>query len=158
VDHAQTHKLLLVQMYSHSGEEMKKSEIKRIIAPTITQTHEIIFPIPGWDEREVKQEWPNTAEIIIAVISLLLSGISVVLAVLVLISRDRKEIRAASPPFLILILLGSIFLFCSTFAFMPNLSKKQNKKKKRCNFSITHLISSSFFFSVSETTCHLKVC
>lgn len=91
----------------------------QIVYPLGSQTEGFVYPAPSFDERKPftwRYFW-RTVEIIFTPIIGVFILSSLVLMLLTFQNSQRKAIRAASPLFLQLILLGSIFLYASYFAW-----------------------------------------
>jgi len=130
-DHSQTWEGLLVQFLSPENEtepvplnedfsdRVKANE--RIIVPSLAKTHDLIYPAPGWDEREFKQDFGEPIEIILLVIVVLMIVANIAWGIFTVVNWNHTAIRAASPSFLILVLFGSTLLCLSVITFLPNI-------------------------------------
>jgi len=130
-DHSQNWEGILVQFLSPKnetepvplGEDFsgKVGVTERIISPPLATTHDLIFPAPGWNEREFKQEFGTEMEVVLVVIVIVMILANIGWAVFTFKNWKHTVIRAASPSFLVLLLFGSILLYLSVLTFLPNL-------------------------------------
>jgi len=93
---------------------------ERVIAPVLGKTAELVYPLPKWHER-VYSEDLETGEIVILVMMLVLIAMSVIWMIFTIINWKKPTIRAASPVFLMMVLVGSIVLYLSVLTFFPHL-------------------------------------
>jgi len=99
----------------------KVPSTERVILPALAKTHDLIYPAPNWDEREFKQEFGKPIEIVLVAIVLVMIVANICWAIFTIVNWKNPVILAASPSFLILVLLGSILLYLSVLTFLPNL-------------------------------------
>lgn len=93
-----------------------------IIAPYETATTEHIYPEPEWFERKYDKNRYKNTEIAFIVVTVLCIALNVFWAVFVIIKRENKTIKAGSPIFLIIILVGSTIAYTYNFVVLPSLS------------------------------------
>eukprot|EP01121_Diplochlamys_sp_Union-15-3_P015635 TRINITY_DN5213_c0_g1_i2.p1 TRINITY_DN5213_c0_g1~~TRINITY_DN5213_c0_g1_i2.p1 ORF type:complete len:406 (+),score=48.55 TRINITY_DN5213_c0_g1_i2:863-2080(+) len=92
-----------------------------MVGPPETQRDEIVYPMPTWKERVFDNSYGSTAEIVVTVIVLFFILLSMAFIVFTVVKWNHPVIRAASPSFLIVVLVGSFFAYASVFTFMPSL-------------------------------------
>jgi len=92
-----------------------------IIAPVSAQTEAFIYPIPKWEERYQEEFGDDAAELVLIVFIILFMILSLGFIVALIPFWNHKAIKAASPPFILFILLGSLVLYASAFTFLPHL-------------------------------------
>jgi len=130
-DHSQSWENLFVQFLAPENETEPLEQYadylpnaisnERVILPALAKTHELIFPAPGWDEREFKQDFGDTIEYVLVVIILVMIVANICWACYTIYHWDNSVICAASPTFLMLVLFGSVLLYLSVLTFLPNL-------------------------------------
>jgi len=91
------------------------NDTRYVVGPAQASNIAPILPIPKWDERHVVNDY-SSLEIAIITISFIFVVISISIGVFVIIQMDEKIIRYSSPPFLLSLLLGSIFIYVSVIA------------------------------------------
>jgi len=88
------------------------------VAPSSVATSLAVIPAPTWDERVDDDGWYDTAgEIVITTIASILIVLTFATTLFVAVNHKNPVISAASPPFLILILLSSCFLYSTTIVW-----------------------------------------
>lgn len=93
-----------------------------IISPYETATVEHIYPEPEWFERQYDKNRYKTAEIVFMTITTLCIVSNFIWAFFILINRNRTTIKAGSPLFLYIILIGSTIAYLYNFVSLPSLS------------------------------------
>jgi 7 transmembrane sweet-taste receptor of 3 GCPR/Periplasmic binding protein len=89
------------------------------VGPPRARVTKPVFPEPTWQERVYSPAFFDyTSEIVIAVFIGLAILVSLFFMLFVVIYRHHDVIRASSPLFCLIILLGSIFVYCSIFCWM----------------------------------------
>jgi hypothetical protein len=91
----------------------------QIVYPLGAATANFIFPAPTFDERIfIPNYMGKVPELVLAAVTALFIMLSIILIGVVLIFREEKAIVAASPLFLIAILIGSILLYGSYYTWV----------------------------------------
>jgi len=89
-----------------------------VVAPERIASALAIIPAPTWSERNEDAGWyTEGSEIAITTLACVLIVLSFALIVFVVVKRDHAVLSAASPPFLVLILLASCLLYSTTIAW-----------------------------------------
>jgi len=83
-----------------------------VVGPTQASNANLIAPAPTWAERVYDSSYSD-AEIAFMTLSCLFIALSVAFMIVVLALRNTSLIAASMPPFLLFILLGSIFVYLS---------------------------------------------
>jgi 7 transmembrane sweet-taste receptor of 3 GCPR len=88
------------------------------VAPEEVASVFAVIPAPTWEERIEDDGWyQSVGEIIITALACVLITLSLGLIVFVIVKRNNQVLTAASPPFLVLILLASCFTYASTITW-----------------------------------------
>eukprot|EP01129_Flabellula_baltica_P015302 TRINITY_DN766_c0_g1_i2.p1 TRINITY_DN766_c0_g1~~TRINITY_DN766_c0_g1_i2.p1 ORF type:complete len:719 (-),score=99.47 TRINITY_DN766_c0_g1_i2:266-2422(-) len=84
-----------------------------IISPLGSSTLNLIYPFPGWEERETITGYlSRIEEIVIFVLTVVLGLFSVIMGILILsFKKQFYSIRASSPTFILLMLVGSLIMY-----------------------------------------------
>lgn len=100
---------------------MNSTKVNNVIGPALAAADTLVYPIPSWDERIFNPKWGNGTEIAGAVL-MCIGGVATIAWIIFLIVHwNHRVIVAASPLFLLTILLGSLIVYVSIFSWMPNL-------------------------------------
>jgi cell division protein FtsB len=92
-----------------------------VVGPALAAVEQLIYPIPTWEERIFAPKWGHGVEIAGAVLMAIGGAVNVAWIIFLIIHWNHRVIVAASPLFLLAMLLGSLIVFVSIFSWMPNL-------------------------------------
>lgn len=95
--------------------------VDRINGPALASTSQLIYPIPSWKERIFDPKWGKPTEIAGAVLCAIGIATSLFWMGFVVYNWKDRAIRAASPVFLLALLLGSLIVQISIVTWMPGL-------------------------------------
>ena len=112
--HRQTLASLVIQYLSNAT-------ISNVIGPALAADDALIYPMPTWSERIFNPKWGSGVEIAGAVLMALGGASTVAWVIFLFVHWRHRVIVAASPLFLLTILLGSLVVYISIFNWMPNL-------------------------------------
>jgi len=76
---------------------------------------ELVYPFPSWEEREISARDWDEAGIIICIVTFLCILVSIVYIVFTIKFRESAAVKADSPIFLIIIVVGAILIQCVCF-------------------------------------------
>lgn len=101
------------ELYPFAQVQYTEMALPEIIYPLIASTQDTVYPIPVWEERASKlyAYWQPAEKAVVGIAGILMFvtvGFMVMVAVL---SNRHRVIKAASPPFLLLFLFGSLLLY-----------------------------------------------
>jgi len=158
-DHSQSWENLFVQFLSPPNDTEPVEQYgnflphvlgtERVISPALAKTHELIYPAPGWNERVFKREFGDAIEIVLVAIVLVMIVANICWCIFTIKFWNHTVIRAASPSFLILVLLGSIMLYLSVLSFLPNLINDTLCKLRAWLLGIGFVVVFGAFFAKS---------
>lgn len=83
---------------------------KNILSPAVVSNASIVYPMPTWEERIESKKY-HPAEITMSVFLVLGMINSIAWAIFIIIFRKERKIAAASPLFLISMIIGMFILF-----------------------------------------------
>lgn len=109
-------------------------ETHNALAPYTISNESLIYPIPTWKERSPRTKY-GALEIVVMIFAILSILNSIGWLVYVVYNRERKEIAANSPIFLISLLIGSILVYISIFFWTPT-----HKSSVGCNLQVAFLL------------------
>jgi hypothetical protein len=92
-----------------------------VIGPALAAAEALIYPMPTWEERVFDPKWGHGTEIAAAVLMCLGGAATIGWLVFLAAHWKNRVITAASPLFLVTIILGSLIVYISIFSWMPNL-------------------------------------
>ncbi len=91
----------------------------QLVLPIASSASDVVYPIPGWNERTEQVYWYSTAtELAIAIIAGTLFLGCIALVVLFIVWRNKPQIVASSPLFISLIITGGAMMYASLFFWM----------------------------------------
>lgn len=100
--------------------QLDETKELQIIYPLSSATAAYAFPAPVFRDRTYTYNYLHTgAEITLGTICAVLTIISIVLGIILIIYQDLKPLAAASPLFLGIILIGSIFMYTAYWTWLP---------------------------------------
>eukprot|EP00028_Trichosphaerium_sp_Am-I-7-wt_P004387 CAMPEP_0168532174 /NCGR_PEP_ID=MMETSP0405-20121227/16027_1 /TAXON_ID=498012 /ORGANISM="Trichosphaerium sp, Strain Am-I-7 wt" /LENGTH=406 /DNA_ID=CAMNT_0008557399 /DNA_START=430 /DNA_END=1647 /DNA_ORIENTATION=- len=91
-----------------------------IIGPPATKQADLIYPMPKWHERVFDPKYGHWTEILVTVLAILFFAINIGWAVFLPVNLESPKVKASSPLFMGLMLVGSCLLYGSVFAMLPN--------------------------------------
>jgi 7 transmembrane sweet-taste receptor of 3 GCPR len=100
------------------GAQKNRTYQSEIVIPAASRTANLVYPIPQYDQRVFEQSWySSAAEIAVAVVAGVAILVSLCLTLLVAVQWHRPVWVAAQRIFLMVLLLGTIFVYCSTYVW-----------------------------------------
>jgi len=106
----------LVVQYTHNA------TLHHVIGPALAAADSLIYPMPTWSERVFNPKWEANGTEVASVVLICFGGVSsLAWALFLLIFWRNRVVYAASPLFLLTILIGSVLVYVSIFTWMPNL-------------------------------------
>lgn len=112
------------QWGQNSAREVASLQLDRdyadnVIYPLNSVTKTMLYPLPTWSERvQTISYMSDTLDIIFASLAAVGVAVSIILIGFVWKFRERKILLAASPLFLIIILVGTILMYLTIFAWL----------------------------------------
>lgn len=101
-----------------------RNNVLQLIYPLGSSSAEFVYPIPALNQRTFTYNYMGTpVEIAFAVITSILIAFSIALLIVIFVYRENKVIFASAPVFLMLILAGSIIIYCTVYAWQIHTSK-----------------------------------
>eukprot|EP00029_Vermamoeba_vermiformis_P004299 TRINITY_DN1483_c1_g1_i1.p1 TRINITY_DN1483_c1_g1~~TRINITY_DN1483_c1_g1_i1.p1 ORF type:complete len:628 (+),score=68.02 TRINITY_DN1483_c1_g1_i1:1371-3254(+) len=87
-----------------------------LVLPIDSSASDVVYPMPGWNERTEQISWYSTAtELAIVIIAGTLFMCCIALTILFAVWRDKPQIIASSPLFIELIISGGAMMYASLF-------------------------------------------
>lgn len=111
----------------------------QILAPLVASTGEYIYPAPTWDERFQRlASYDTIAEkVMVGIVGTFMATSVLLIGFVIIFGQRHPFVRAASPPFLVLMLVGTLMIYTAVVLWnlFPSFAA--------CN-SVAWLLSSGF--------------
>eukprot|EP01122_Echinamoeba_exundans_P006361 TRINITY_DN1767_c0_g1_i4.p1 TRINITY_DN1767_c0_g1~~TRINITY_DN1767_c0_g1_i4.p1 ORF type:complete len:809 (+),score=184.95 TRINITY_DN1767_c0_g1_i4:215-2641(+) len=101
------------ELYPFTQVQYNDQALSEIIYPLIASTQDTVYPIPLWEERSQRlyAYWQMSEKAIVGLAGIFMILTFAMMLFVVILSNRHRVIKAASPPFLLLFLFGSLLLY-----------------------------------------------
>lgn len=101
------------ELYPFAQVQYNERALPEIVYPLIASTVDLVYPIPLWEERSQRlyAYWQGSEKAIVGIASIFMIFTVALMILVAVLSNKHRVIKAASPPFLLLFLFGSLLLY-----------------------------------------------